>query len=161
MAFSYKFLLRAKQPTQLPTHFKLLGESKVRILRPWQTAQPRLSIQDDPLEQIRARLANQSISMSEVLGAACRAPKRQRVGSRRSSAAAKGKSGSGFSTSERPKRMAGACARKRKRRSALLRCQNTRRSRSWQTTLVNTPVGSAGKAIRFLHSVNCGRHSAL
>src|ERR1039457_151755 len=98
MAFSYKFLLRAKQPTQLPTHFKLLGESKVRILRPWQTAQPRLSIQDDPLEQIRARLANQSISMSEVLGAACRAPKRQRVGSRRSSAAAKGKSGSGFST---------------------------------------------------------------
>ena len=33
-----------KQPTHLPTHIALLGESKVRILRSWQRTLPRLSV---------------------------------------------------------------------------------------------------------------------
>ena len=95
-----------------------------------------------PWEPIRA-LGERSVDF-DVRGLGRRprrAPKRQRVGSRRSNAAAKGKSGSGFSIFGRPTRMAGACARKRKRRSDLPRCPNTRHSRSWQTTLANTPVG--------------------
>jgi hypothetical protein len=51
-----------KQPTHLPTQFELPSASNVRILRPWQTTQSWLSIQDDCQGAIRPHSAYQSIS---------------------------------------------------------------------------------------------------
>ena len=69
-----------KQPTHLPTHIALLGESKVRILRSWQRTLRRLSVPANRFRAARTPLANLSISMLEVSGAACRERMRRRGG---------------------------------------------------------------------------------
>ena len=147
-----------KQPTHLPTQIDLLSESKVPILRAWQTTQPRPSTQDDLLGIMRAHSARQSTSKSEVLGVSCLARKRLKAGSERSIAGGREGSGSDISICGQLTRTGGACALRKRKRSGPRRCQNMRHSRNWLSTSKNTPAGSPSKATRSPRSRNCGRH---
>src|SRR5258708_31629231 len=84
-----------KQPTHLPTHIELLGESKARILRPWQRSLPSSSIQSDSAQMVQVPLATPSTSTSKASAADCLGRMHPRAGSKRSNVAAKAKYRSG------------------------------------------------------------------